>query len=128
MVSCSGGVPPPSPCRAPHLPRSAAGVVRRYQSGVSALTVRQADGDAAATGRAAVQAVASDRQAERDAATLTMALNGALAGSSMRQKIQALGLNPVGNNFYVGKKRVERALGVLTTATEMPVLQEVVAE
>ena len=83
-------------------------------SGASALTVSATRGD---NGKEVVRGIAGQKQAEIDAERLQATLNGGLQTASMRAKIQALGLNPAGNNFYVGKERVERALEVLTTTT-----------
>lgn len=69
------------------------------------------------TGRAAVKEEAANVQAEQDAATLRDKLKDKLDGSSMREKVLALGLNPAGSNWYVGKARVEKAWQVLTTIT-----------
>ena len=82
----------------------------------SALSVREVQAD---NGRQVVKEERTNQQAVEDAATLREKLNGDLQGASMREKVLALGLNPAGNNWYVGKARVERAMEVLNNETAM---------
>lgn len=92
--------------------RQACAVFR--DGGSSALRVAEVQAE---TGRAVLKEEQVNRQAVEDAETLRAALNGALAGSSMREKVLALGLNPAGSNWYAGKARVEKALELLTTTS-----------
>lgn len=78
-----------------------------HGGGSSALRVVDVQAE---TGRAVLKEEQVNRQALEDAETLRTALNGALEGSSMREKVLALGLNPAGSNWYAGKARVEKAL------------------